>query len=67
MRQLEAEQGARFRAFRCRDLRHTFSVRWLEQGGNVYALSHHLGHSPVDTTDRVYGAWLRKERRRARA
>ncbi|MBX6374906.1 MAG: tyrosine-type recombinase/integrase, partial [Acetobacteraceae bacterium] len=60
-------RSAGFQPFRCHDLRHTFAVRWLEKGGDIYALSRHLGHSTVDTTDRVYGAWLRRERRRARA
>jgi integrase len=37
--------------FRCHDLRHWFAVRWLREGGDIYALSRHLGHSSVKTTE----------------
>lgn len=65
--QAKRRGGRRFRRFRFHDLRHTFAIRWLQRGGDIYALSRHLGHSTVDTTDRVYGAWLRRDMRARRA
>lgn len=44
-------------AFRCHDLRHTFAIRWLQQGGDVYALARHLGHASVKTTE-IYLRWM---------
>ncbi len=44
---------------RCHDLRHTFAIRSLQQGRDIYDLSRHLGHSSVKTTE-VYLAWLRR-------
>ena len=46
--------GREFRAFRLHDLRHAFAVRWLLAGGDLYALSRHLGHSTVKTTEQFY-------------
>ena len=37
--------------FRLHDLRHEFAIRWLENGGDIYELSKHLGHSSVKTTE----------------
>jgi integrase len=44
---------------RCHDLRHTFAIRWLQRGGDIYALSRHLGHSTVKTTE-IYLGWMRR-------
>lgn len=46
--------------FRFHDLRHTFAIRWLQQGGDIYRLSRRLGHSTVRTTE-VYSGWLRRD------
>lgn len=63
-----AKGGMRpFRAFRCHDLRHTFAIRWLLAGHDIYALSRHLGHSAVGVTDQVYGGWIRRADRQAPA
>lgn len=43
--------------FRFHDLRHTYAIRWLQQGGSIYRLARQLGHSTVRTTE-VYSAWL---------
>jgi integrase len=48
-----------FPRFRFHDLRHAFAVRWLVSGGDLYALSRHLGHTSVKTTE-VYLAWLHR-------
>ena len=45
---------------RCHDLRHTYGIRALQQGMDIYALARHLGHSSVKTTER-YVAWIRTE------
>lgn len=45
--------------FRFHDLRHAFAVRWLVAGGDIYALSRHLGHTSVKTTE-IYLAWLHR-------
>ena len=44
-------------AFRCHDLRHTFAIRWVQQGGDIYALARHLGHASVKTTE-IYLRWM---------
>lgn len=54
-----------FRPFRCHDLRHTYAIRWLLAGGDIYRLSRDLGHSAVDVTDQVYGGWIRQQDRQA--
>jgi integrase len=54
-----------FRSFRCHDLRHTYAIRWLLAGGDIYRLSRDLGHSAVDVTDQVYGGWIRQQDRQA--
>lgn len=54
MRRVVAEErtaGREFRRFRVHDLRHAFAVRWLKQGGDIYGLSRHLGHTSVKTTE----------------
>ena len=56
----EAEAGRTFRRFRAHDLRHAFAVRWLRNGGSIYHLSKHLGHSNVKTTE-GYLLWLTVE------
>jgi integrase len=49
MRRLEV------RRFRVHDLRHAFAIRWLRNGGDIYELSHHLGHTSVKTTEVYLG------------
>jgi len=53
----EAAHGRPFRRFRFHDLRHAFAVRWLQAGGDIYALSRHLGHTSVKTTE-IYLAYV---------
>ncbi|MBX9594220.1 MAG: site-specific integrase [Roseomonas sp.] len=43
--------------FRAHDLRHTFGIRWLQGGGDIYDLSRYLGHTSVKTTE-IYTKWL---------
>lgn len=43
--------GRSFRRFRIHDLRHGFAVRALANGMNIYAVSRHLGHTSVKTTE----------------
>jgi integrase len=40
-----------FQRFRVHDLRHMFAIRWLQNGGDIYRLSKHLGHTSVKTTE----------------
>lgn len=40
---------------RAHDLRHKFAITWLRNGGDIYALSRHLGHSSVKTTEIYLG------------
>lgn len=60
----EAEEraGRAFRRFRVHDLRHGFAIRALKAGWNIYALSRHLGHASVKTTE-GYLAYLTEEER----
>lgn len=53
----EAEKNQSLRRFRFHDLRHAFAVRWLLSGGDIYALSRHLGHTSVKTTE-IYLGYL---------
>lgn len=53
-------KDGKIKAFRCHDLRHRFAVRWLENGGDIYDLSRHLGHSSVKTTE-IYLAYVTRE------
>ncbi len=53
----EAAEGRTLRRFRFHDLRHAFAVRWLLAGGDIYALSKHLGHTSVKTTE-IYLAYV---------
>lgn len=61
-----AEKKAKrtLRPFRVHDLRHGFAIRWLKQGGDLYRLQKHLGHSSVKTTER-YLAYLTVEEQEA--
>lgn len=43
--------GLKFRDFRLHDLRHEYAIRYLEDGGSIYRLQQHLGHSSVKTTE----------------
>ncbi|MGI4813784.1 MAG: tyrosine-type recombinase/integrase [Janthinobacterium lividum] len=60
----EAASGRTFRRFRAHDLRHAFAVRWLRNGGSIYRLSRHLGHSNLKTTE-GYLRWLSVEEEEA--
>ena len=53
----ERGAGRPFRRFRVHDLRHGFAIRALKRGMSIYALSHHLGHTSVKTTE-IYLAFL---------
>ncbi|GBR19702.1 tyrosine-type recombinase/integrase [Komagataeibacter nataicola] len=46
------------RRFKVHGLRHAFAVRWLKEGGNIYRLSRHLGHSSVKVTEQNYLGFL---------
>lgn len=61
MRALQA-RDPEFRPFRVHDLRHAFAIRWLRQGGDIYSLSLHLGHSSVKTTEVYLGHLSARER-----
>lgn len=56
----ELVKAKKIKAFRCHDLRHRFAVRWLENGGDIYDLSRHLGHSSVKTTE-IYLGYVNRE------
>lgn len=49
-----------FRRFRFHDLRHLFAVEALRGGMSIYALSKHLGHTSVQTTE-IYLSFLTAE------
>jgi integrase/recombinase XerD len=49
-----------FRRFRFHDLRHLFAVEALRGGMSIYALSKHLGHTSVKTTE-IYLSFLTGE------
>lgn len=58
MRRVERQEKTAkrpFRRFRVHDLRHAFAIRWLTNGGDIYALSRHLGHTSVKTTEIYLG------------
>lgn len=44
-------KAGKIERFRVHDLRHRFAIRWLQNGGDIYALSRHLGHTSVKTTE----------------
>ena len=50
-----------FRPFRVHDLRHRFAIRWLRNGGDIYRLSLHLGHSSVRVTENYLGHLTARE------
>jgi integrase len=52
--------AGKVKRFRVHDLRHRFAVRWLKAGGDIYALSRHLGHTSVKTTE-VYLRYLAQD------
>ncbi len=45
------KDGRRLTRMRFHDLRHEFAIRYLENGGNIYLLQKHLGHSTVKQTE----------------
>ena len=49
-----------FVRFRFHDLRHLFAVRYLRDGGSIYALQGILGHTSIQTTE-MYLAHLTPE------
>src|SRR5262249_55213011 len=51
-----------FTPFRVHDLRHRFATRWLRNGGDIYALSLHLGHTSLKTTEIYLGHLSARER-----
>lgn len=51
----EAKAGRDFRRFRVHDLRHGFAIRALQAGMGIYAVSRHLGHTSVKTTEIYLG------------
>jgi integrase/recombinase XerD len=44
-----------FKPFRVHDLRHGFAIGWLRNGGDIYQLSIHLGHTSLKTTEIYLG------------
>jgi integrase/recombinase XerD len=42
--------GITYKRASCHVFRHTFSIRWLEQGKPIHKLQRHLGHSFIMTT-----------------
>lgn len=40
--------------------RHTFAVQYMREGGNIYDLSHLLGHANINTTVRLYAHFAPK-------
>jgi integrase/recombinase XerD len=59
-RRLMAEDPT-FKPFRVHDLRHRFAIRWLRNGGDIYRLSLHLGHSSVRVTENYLGHLTARE------
>ena len=53
-----------FKRFRFHELRHLFAVEALRGGMSIYALSKHLGHTSVKTTE-IYLAYLTAEEKQA--
>ena len=60
-----ATAGRPFRRFRCHDLAHGDAIRYLKNGGGIYALSQQLGHSSVKTTEIYLGFLTIEEKQRA--
>ena len=50
--------------FKFHDLRHLFAVRYLRDGGGIYALQGILGHTSVKTTE-IYLAFLTPDQQHA--
>jgi integrase/recombinase XerD len=44
-------EGREFRPFPFHHLRHYYSVMYLKNGGNIYALQQHLNHRSITTTE----------------
>lgn len=47
-----------YKRFNAHSLRHAFAIRWLKNGGSLYRLSRHLGHSSVKVTEHNYLGYL---------
>lgn len=56
-----------FRPFRVHDLRHRFAIRWLRNGGDIYHLSMHLGHTSLKTTEVYLGHLSAREQAEAQS
>jgi integrase/recombinase XerD len=59
-----SQRGHTFVRFRFHDLRHLFAVRYLRNGGGIYALQGILGHTSVKTTE-IYLAYLTPDQQQA--
>lgn len=49
--QAAQKEGRSIGHMRFHDLRHEFAIRYLENGGNLYILQQHLGHSSIRQTE----------------
>jgi len=47
-------RGAEHNKYTSHTLRHSFAMHWLDNGGSMEALSKHLAHSSITTTE-IYG------------
>ncbi|KUR70032.1 hypothetical protein AQZ52_14210 [Novosphingobium fuchskuhlense] len=59
-----SHRGHPFVRFKFHDLRHLFAVRYLRDGGGIYALQGILGHTSVKTTE-IYLAFLTPDQQQA--
>ena len=59
-----SHRGHPFVRFKFHDLRHLFAVRYLRDGGGIYALQGILGHTSVKTTE-IYLAFLTPDQQHA--
>lgn len=55
----EDRQGRSHNKYTSHALRHSFAMHWLQNGGSIEALSKHMAHSSVTTTE-IYGEILDK-------
>ncbi len=59
-----SHRGHPFVRFKFHDLRHLFAVRYLRDGGGIYALQGIPGHTSVKTTE-IYLAFLTPDQQHA--